>query len=460
MKIAIIGAGAIGLCTAYELISQHSDDVEITIFDKFRSPKLSATEAAGAMEAIFGEVEHGFRNSSFQKSLVHNGLVVRSRWTEMFNTLGQDLCTADSTIVFLNTNANDFERRNFEEMLSVAQEFNELEYVKPEHVFANGGIKHKEVVARLKNERGFDARGFVRRLKKYLYDREVIFVEENVESIDTNACNVILKNASSEVNCAFDKIIVAAGANSAEILSEIEDIIPLFRGMGTALLVENVQFNDAISERTVYRSVNRGGSQCGLHFVPGVSALEGYVGAGNSLSIFPDEHIRFETVRYLMNELESDLVGQTGLYRSKGAILLGDRCRSMDYYPTLGMIKENHNIILASGFNRIGLTYAPLIAADVAEFVSSKNAKYFVDYAPQRALVPFGTVEESAVEFSEITCANLIEHEMIAQNQILQKKEELKRVGFNLNNSINRKFNLPADHGHFADALSVIEQLK
>lgn len=459
MKVAIIGAGAIGLCAAYELISQKADDVEITIFDKRETPKMSATEAAGAMEAIFGEVEHGFRESPFQKTLVHNGLEVRSRWSEIFNILGLDLCTADSTIIFLNKNANDFERKNYEEMLSVALEHNELEYVKPEHVFIKGEIKQKEVVVRLKNERAFDARGFVSRLKKYLHDRGVTFLKEDVESVDTVGCKVRLKNALSEPSLAFDKIIVAAGASSKEILSEAEKIIPLFRGMGTALLVENVKFNEAILGRTVYRSVNRGGSQCGLHFVPGVCSSEGYVGAGNTLSTGPDENIRFETVRYLMNELESDLIGVTGMYRSKGSILMGDRCRSMDYYPTLGTLKENQNIILASGFNRIGLTYAPLIAVDIAKFVSNNEALYFPGYIPQRALIPFGTVTESASEFSEITCANLIEHEMITKNQILEKKEELKQVGYNLNSRINRKFNLPVDHGHSADALSIIELL-
>lgn len=460
MRVAIIGSGAIGLCAARELVKERNEKIVITIFDNPNQTKMSATAAAGAMEAVFGEIEHGFSQDKYQSNLVEHGFDVREAWSNMFKLLGDDLCTADSTIVFLNKHANDFETANFNEMVRVAEEYNELEYLRKEAVFACDTIKSKELVVRLRNERAFDARVFLDRLRSYLKAQAVNFVNKEVVSVSLSDCSVKLKEASASIDCSFDKIIVAAGPASTQLLNEANNLIPLFRGMGTALLVENVPFYEAIERRTVYRSVNRGGSQCGLHFVPGMGHNIGYLGAGNSLSLQADANIRFETVRYLMDELEQDLIGKRGMYRSKGSILTGDRCRSMDYQPTFGKIKENDSVIMASGFNRIGLTYAPLIASDLKNIINDKEPKYFCNYEPQRHLIPYGTVSKSASDFADITCANLIEHQMISDNEISKKKEQLKLVGRDLNHSINVKFNLPIDHGHPADALSIIEKLK
>jgi hypothetical protein len=208
----------------------------------------------------------------------------------------------------------------------------------------------------------------------------------------------------------------------------------------------------------VYRSVNRGGSQCGVHLVP--TAGNGlYLGAGNSLSWLEDSRIRFETLRYLMDEVEADVLGDHQMYSAKGSILRGDRCRTIDYKPLLGNLSQNSNIIFATGFNRVGLTFAPLIARDVLNLLTGKEPSYFPGFPPQRSMIPYGVLEESAKEFSNITCANLIEHNLLNYKDLNRKKEDLYLVGCALNKSINTKLSLDEKHGHTPDALSVINEL-
>lgn len=452
MKVCIIGSGAVALMTAAE-ICNNSQGHDITIFDTKNGYETSASHVAGAMEAVIGEVEHGYSNDAFSLLLIELGIKVREKWTRYYATILKDCLVANETIVFLNKNANEFEAKNFSAMVQAGREFDEIQNVRAEEYFFNSEVKTKELVIRLKNERAFDPRLVLFKLRKFLLESKVRFENYRIDSIDHMATEVYFNSNRNKQK--FDKIIVCAGANSMDLFANELGLIPLMRGVGTALLCTDPTYVHSIKPKTVYRSVNRGGSQCGLHLVP-LSNTNYYLGAGNTLSWDMSNHLRFETVRYLMNELEADILGKNGMYKSQGNILRGDRTRTFDYKPVLGTLKENRNIVIATGFNRVGLTMSPVIAHDIINIINDRETEYFSGYCPQRQPQPYGTINSSAEEFSEIVLANLIEHSLVNESELLTKKKELYEDGLRLNKIINDNLKLDGNFGHSPDALSVL----
>ena len=111
------------------------------------------------------------------------------------------------------------------------------------------------------------------------------------------------------------------------------------------------------------------GAQCGIHLVPRANGTH-YIGAGNYLAPFDerDDH-RFETIRYLIDTVEEDIIGSKNTYNFRGSLLMGKRPRSFDGWPIFGPLSSNPNIIVASGWNRIGFSLAPLIASEIVELL-------------------------------------------------------------------------------------------
>jgi glycine/D-amino acid oxidase-like deaminating enzyme len=452
-NIAIIGAGAISLLTAYRLVLENKYS-KIIIFDKPNSLKNSATYAAGAMEAVIGEVEHGYEDDVFQSLLVENGLKARLEWDDINNSTELMSFTAGESIVFLNDGANDFEKKNYQAVVNAAQNLDSIEFVNASDYFNLDVVKSKESVIKLPKERAFNPRSLVQNLKKYLLLSGVEIKSEKVLSVDPNN-NDIRTSSSFYNNHFFDHIIISAGTVSCNLLPKETNLVPLLNGVGTALFCKSSKYTEYLCPKTVYRSVNRGGSQCGLHLVPN-SSNEFYIGAGNALSWQSNENYRFETIRYLMNQLEDDLMGVNSMYSITGDILMGNRVRTADYLPLLGPLSGNSSIIIATGFNRVGLTMAPLISKDILNLLEGNEPRYFPGYLPDRNLIPYGTIEQSSNSFSEVTCANLIEHGLVLHHEIDSKKQELLKVGYDLNNKANSVFCLQKDFGHTPDALSVL----
>lgn len=453
MKIAVVGGGSIGLFAALQILQENKFS-EITIYDHNSNDVGSASAAAGAMEAVFGEIESGYQDDAFQQRLVENGITARNAWDAIYDSFGLDCVTAKSTVVFLNKNANEFEAKNFSEMRRVGTEFCECVDVDPAKYFFGNSIKQKDSVVLLKSERAFDPRTLLERVVSYLKKSNVKFVKSEVKYISTHDCTVHCEN-TLPADITYDKVIVAAGPATGKLFEDINPMVPLLFGIGTAMLLEGVPFDESIRPELVYRSVNRGGSQCGLHLVP-LKNGSAYVGAGNYLSWVPETQKRFETIRYLMNESEQDLLGPNGFYKAKGEILMGFRCRSFDYKPLLGPLQENPNIIVATGFNRVGLTMSPLIAQDVCAMMAGREATYFHSFLPQRQLIPSGDEASVCEDYSLITYANLVEHSLVNHEAEQMTRERLRAEGRMLNSKINERLKITNSFGHTPDALSVL----
>lgn len=450
MRIAIVGAGAIGMITA-RLLAKELEHAEIIVFDENPPGLGSASAAAGAMEAVIGEVEKNYENDAYENLLIENGLAARQRWDEIIGELSHDIVTADRTVLYLNKDANTFEQLNFSNMLAAANAFDKAHTVHPSKFFKSDAIINKEVVVELVNERAFDPRRLLRILEQKLNSTGVKIFVDKVLSVDPGSKKIICQKFGM---LEFDYIIVAAGASTNSFFAREFNLVPMMRGVGTALMCD-LNLETSMQPRTVYRTVNRGGSQCGVHIVP-CSAGKYYIGAGNALSWEPIVDLRFETVRYLMDQAEDDVIGRGGLYRATGEILNGDRARTVDYKPLLGHLNGYPHVIIAAGFNRVGLTMAPIIAEDVLAILKQESLAFFVNFKPQRKLISSGDVGEVIDEFARVTCANLIEHNKLTKDCIDEKMNELREVGKELNRLANEKFNLPVSFGHTPDALSVL----
>ena len=167
-----------------------------------------------------------------------------------------------------------------------------------------------------------------------------------------------------------------------------------------------------------------------------------------------------ETVRYLIELLERDIFGARNTYRCSGRVVTGDRARTADYLPLIGSVRENSNIIVAAGFNRVGLSLAPVIGNEVKMLMETGRSEIFQKCGPQRDLISFGKPEVTANAFAELTLANLIEHELISKAKHIRegKRLELFEEAIRLNEAVQRKFSLDSDFGAFPDALSILTQ--
>ena len=127
---------------------------------------------------------------------------------------------------------------------------------------------------------------------------------------------------------------------------------------------------------TVVRSVNRGGAQCGIHYVPR-GGRTGYIGAGNYISSDDDQY-RLETLRYLADTAATDILGTEISYRLRAKPVIGFRPRSLDNLPLIGPISKSPEVFVVSGTNRIGLTVAPRIARQCVLWANVADDKYNV----------------------------------------------------------------------------------
>ena len=453
MKICIIGNGAVSYFTALKLSDFPS--VEISILGP-KNYDGNASLVAGAMHASTGEVESELVEGSLDKFIYEISLQSRDLMREALEEYSPSSITANGTVVFLNAEHNIFERRNFDFVVNAAQTYDTHEDVSTSDFFNNKRIRKKEKIIYLNREFSFDPRELLSNLEKILQAKGVNFINDVAKDVDVKN-NTINTKSNGKLN--FEKIIVANGSGDLHFNNLQFQFIPSFRGLGTALLCKsNDAVDKSIEPNVVYRSVNRGGSQCGFHFVPCVN--DGYyIGAGNRLAFKNDRSIRFETVRYLLNEAEQDLLGSQAIYAALGNVLLGNRSRSFDYYPIFGPLRENKSIFIAKGFNRVALSLAPLLANEIYDFFADECDEQLGNmFLPQRGFISHGSPEYCANEFALMTCANLIEHSLLKQSsaEYSEKLDELFNVGMDYIKLIQQRYNLDSEYGPAPDALSVL----
>jgi glycine oxidase len=328
----------------------------------------------------------------------------------------------------------------------------EIESIFPSHA---KNTVHEAI--RINGEFTFSTLNLFLHLDSLLKKTKVKVVNGKVGSVNLSE-NSITLISPMETTINYDVVIMCAGARTSQLLP-VNSIMPIFQGVGVALLLDEIKdFEMNKLRKGVFRSVNRGGAQCGIHLVPREDG-KFYLGAGNYVSKVEDPKIRFDTIRYLLDTLSEDLIGKNLRYELTGSIKLGLRPRALDGFPMIGAISTHQNAFVASATNRAGLTWAPYISAQIANWICGMPQDSLIsDWLPDRKPIPFGTLEQGVSYFTESRISNALEHGLItnSDSELEVKRNEFKSVAHQLAAEVSLRVEIDQEYTVNPDNWSAI----
>lgn len=445
--LAFVGNGIVAIVGALRLKTRHPD-LNVAIIGPRQRP-FSASAAAGAMHAAFCEVEETFNELARDRTFFAIALESRPLWHELLKSAGiGKAVTAHSTIMFRRKKGTLFEEANYQAACAITDQHQALESVSDaelERIFC-GALKPNDVIAnKFVGEFSLDPDLFFQHAQTLLESMGVTFIDDKVETVELSAHDVRIVMKNQDPTYA-DKLVLAAGTESSKLLPKEIPLVPLYHAVGTSMVLDSAPagYTDL---KMVVRTPNRGGAQCGMHVVP-KSDGRFYLGAGNYLSDQEPAH-RMETVRYLIEICNDELYGKQAVYHAKAEFRLGSRPKSVDGYPLVGALRDYHNVFVATGMYRIGLTIAPAVASELCRWYEEKEASdSFKDCLPDRELLSYASMEVATRYYSESRISNLIEHQILDASDsggIAAKKRELEGVARNLNAEIVKRHGFAAD---------------
>ena len=369
--VIVVGAGAVGGSIAYELASRGLSVGRVGKTDRTNA----ASKAAGAMNGCFGEITSGLLASDFGRLKLDMDRRAQHLWTgwaERLATSSGDstsLFTAIGTHVLLNTAGMDeVDSVNYHAIETALRECDEpFETVNPRKV---EWLKPNHLVRPLRglyipNEHSVNSHLLLEKLDAAFVTEGGILKDENVRRVLAEGrVTTMVELCSGEVLWA-KKVVVAAGVQSLDLLSDFDDIVkkipPLFSGYGVSILVkvpEGIELPNS-----VMRTPNRAFA-CGLHCVPrGDGVL--YLGATNIISERPKQLALVSDVQFLLDcavdQLNLDLHGAEII-----SIQVGNRPIPADGFPLIGEC-DIEGLWLATGTYRDGLHQSPLLARYIAD---------------------------------------------------------------------------------------------
>lgn len=428
--VVVVGNGAVGSFAAMSL-ARDLPNLKVALLGPAARPN-AASAAAGAMANVYAEVEKAWDgDESWTERQVRIGCDARASWRNFFKqTSGNSLITAEDTLVFLKSQASAFERANFDAMMRAVDADGAGHLIPGESAPLEFAVD-VEAVAVLSGEFGFDALGTLDHLTTVAESLGVALIDDSAVAVDADGDGVSLNLTSGDVlRCG--RLVVAAGAQTHTLLHEF-GILAMLQGVGSAISMNAAEPLGSLGSHVV-RTVNRGGAQCGLHTVPLRDGAV-YLGAGNYIvAPGPADH-RIETIRYLFDQFEREILGPSAGYSLTGKFRLGMRPRSLDGFPMLGPIADCPNIYVATATNRVGYCWAPAIADTVVDWargLSPFERHHSLDgFRPDRTPLPFAEMDAALEYFVESRIGAALEHSLIGPNgdQDAERRRELELLG-------------------------------
>lgn len=426
----VLGNGAVGMFSAIR-IKEEFPSATVAIIGR-AGRHNGASVAAGAMCNVYGEIEKVFSPNmqTLQDISLSYGIAGREGWQDFLDRhqLRKKLMTADKTLIFLKEGASSFEKGNYAQAKKASLEsgvLKEVDKLVLGKLFSESVSLPSEAFL-IDGEFSLDSKELFIEFSELCLKLGIREISAVVQKIDIQAKIV----ETDQGPFSADKIIVALGAETQRLVG-LESIQPVLRGVGTAFQISNAQINAPFaSERMVIRTVNRGGAQCGFHFVPRSSGY--YLGAGNYIKAAGESSHRLETLRYLIDTFETELGGSEITYQLEGDIIKGHRPRALDGFPLIGGLKNYLDLYIISGTNRAGLTWAPAIAQQVISWVKSEEQNILTSeqahlISPERTPINFGLESEAISYYVESRIGAAIEHGKLenSTNFIELEKERL-----------------------------------
>ena len=434
--IVVVGNGMIGVLTSFLLKEKYPQKKICLIGNEYF--KNSASTSAGAMHAVFCEIEQNFNESKLEQSNFEIGLKSRVLWEKIFKKYNLGNCkTSKDTLFYIKNKCSDFEKNNFELACDIAKKYKNLKKISKNELKKNfnGHLNKNDLKCfKIKNEFSFNPVYLINRLLNLSKKNKMDYIKEDVNKI-------ILKGKKYLINDKYlaDKLIVVGGFNSHEIAKNLFKPIPIIKGVGTAFILKHDYFKKLDN---VIRTSNRGGQQCGLHLVPyNQKKGEVYIGAGNYVSADSDPWGRTETIKYLIRLLEDELIPKNVIYYSNIKTLCGYRPRSIDNTASIGPV--NDSFFYASGTNRVGLSWASYIADEILKWIDGRKNNSLLDqYNPNRKLRSWGKIDEACNYYASSRLSSLMEHKLIKKEQFKKKFNELYKFAKKKNTYLIKKFKM------------------
>ncbi|WP_340621814.1 NAD(P)/FAD-dependent oxidoreductase [Xenorhabdus siamensis] len=224
--VIVVGSGAIAGSLAYELISRRLKVCRVGSLDRSNA----ASRAAGAMNGCFGEVTSGLIASDYGKLKLKMDRVAKDRWSAWTQRLAassgdtRPLFTAKGTHVILNTaGMAEVDSVNYDAIERTLREHNEpYEVVDPELI---KGMKANNLMRSLKGlyiseEHALNSHILLEMLDSAFFKEGGEIVDNNVKRILTENGGVTGVETVDGRRLTADKVIIAAGVQSLDVLSD------------------------------------------------------------------------------------------------------------------------------------------------------------------------------------------------------------------------------------------------
>ncbi|WP_391529708.1 NAD(P)/FAD-dependent oxidoreductase [Photorhabdus akhurstii] len=366
----VVGSGAIAGSIAYELASRNFSVCRVGETDRTNA----ASKAAGAMNGCFGEITSGLLASEHGKLKLNMDCIAKEFWPAWAQRLAdasgdtRSLFTAQGTHVILNTaGMEEIDTINYEAIEQTLIDYaaayetvdpREIEWLKP-----NDLVRPLRALY-IPDEHALNSHLLLEKLDAAFVAEGGVLKAENIKCVLIEEGVATGVELLSGERLMADKVVVAAGAHSLDLLSNIPSIVrqipPIFAGYGVSILVKMPKGRELPT--SVIRTPNRAFA-CGLHCVPrGDGVL--YLGATNILSEKPRSQALISDVQFLLDcaldQLDINLHDAEIL-----SIQVGNRPIPADGFPLIGECGVN-GLWLATGTYRDGLHQSPLLADYIA----------------------------------------------------------------------------------------------
>ena len=447
LDFAIVGNGIVGMLCAQEIIKCFPKSSVGIIGPSART--FSATAAAGAMHAVYCEMEAGPDESILEGFIYEEGLRSRAEWRKLIETNSElnSVISSPDTVLFLKKQAHEFEQKNYQLCSSIAKQDGQLNPIAPSSLrrfFKGESVNNIEDAVKIRDEFALDVPILLAALDSALSSMSVFRFNGRVDKLETAVGGFdLLLRSPKETAIRAKKVVVAVGSECGSLCSNVAELVPVYRGVGAAFEVSLPASHSAELPKTVVRSVNRGGAQCGIHYVPRGGGT-GYVGAGNYISSDDDQY-RLETLRYLADTAATDILGTEISYQLRAKPVIGFRPRSLDNLPLIGPISKSPEVFVVSGTNRIGLTVAPRIAHQCVLWAKGDQLEpQYSSFKPDREPCSYGALTRALDYFVSSRLSNLAEHGLLPRSSldVKSKTEELYQFGLRANATINERYRL------------------
>lgn len=431
MKTLVIGNGAVGLMTAWELLKR-LPDAKVDILAPRTRPGC-ASVAAAAMFNSFAEIDAGTLDHPLERAKWLFNHASSPFWKVVIPELERESGCAIShgfgTFLVNNHVSDSLEDDNFDAVLKALVEFNEPhEMVNAQAIpgYAPASSSRAARCVYIPSEGFADPIHLLNAIERAIEKTErAVFIDQECVKLQVGADGKISSVVdSAEARHEADYFVLAPGANFTKIVtaSSLPVAFPrIFYGAGCTVVLKT----GANTLTHCVRTPNRG-LACGLYSAPR-NGEHTVVGASNLISPGPVSDAFVGSVYTLLKGAMEQI--NTLFYKAQlSAVNMGWRPTSEDTLPMVGPT-EISNLLVATATKRDGLHCSPLIARCLVDLATGSPVSHdLAPFKPDRVPVKVLTRKNAVETFVRQSMNANYQHDFVpAKNKMVSQLEAMYR---------------------------------